>query len=69
MILKKKKTEILLKEKIEGEQLQHTADLNKNLDIFSIKLIKVVGVVGTIIGIAILVAFWYWVIKMLYKID
>ena len=69
MILKKKKTEILLKEKIEGEQLQHTADLNKNLDIFSIKLIKVVGVVGTIIGIAILVAVWYWVIKMLYKID
>ena len=69
MILKKKKTEILLKEKIEGEQLQHTSDLNKNLDIFSIKLIKVVGVVGTIIGIAILVAFWYWVIKMLYKID
>lgn len=69
MILKKKKTEILLKEKIEGEQLQHTADLNKNLDIFSIKLIKVVGVVGSIIGIAILVAFWYWVIKMLYKIN
>ena len=69
MILKKKKTEILLKEKIEGEQLQHTADLNKNLDIFSIKLIKVVGVVSTIIGIAILVAFWYWVIKMLYKIN
>jgi hypothetical protein len=69
MIIKKKKTEILLKEKIEGEQLQHTADLNKNLDIFSIKLIKVVGVVGAIIGIAILVAFWYWVIKMLYKID
>ncbi|WP_353170288.1 hypothetical protein [Flavobacterium sp.] len=69
MILKKKKTEILLKEKIEGEQLQHTSDLNKNLDIFSIKLIKVVGVVGTIIGIAILVAFWYWVIKMLYKIN
>lgn len=69
MIIKKKKTEILLKEKIEGEQLQHKADLNKNLDIFSIKLIKVVGVVGAIIGIAILVAFWYWVIKMLYKID
>ncbi len=69
MILKKKKTEILLKEKIEGEQLQHTSDLNKNLDIFSIKLIKVVGVVSTIIGIAILVAFWYWVIKMLYKIN
>jgi hypothetical protein len=69
MILKKKKTEILLKEKIEGEQLQHTADLNKNLDIFSIKLIKVVGVVGAIIGIAILVAFWYWVMKMLYKIN
>lgn len=69
MILKKKKTEILLKEKIESEHLQHTADLNKNLDIFSIKLIKVVGVVGTIIGIAILVAFWYWVIKMLYKIN
>ena len=69
MILKKKKTEIFLKEKIEGEHLQHTSDLNKNLDIFSIKLIKVVGVVGTIIGIAILVAFWFWVIKMLYKIN
>ena len=69
MILKKKKNKILLKEKIEDEHLQHKADLNKNLDIFSVKLIKVVGVVGTIIGIAILVAFWYWVIKMLYKID
>lgn len=69
MITKKKKKEILLKEKIEGEDLQHTADLNKNLDIYSIKLIKVVGIVGTIIGIAILVAFWYWVIKMLFKIN
>lgn len=47
----------------------HDEALNRDLDRFSMKLIKVVGVFGLIIGIVILVAFWYWVIKMLYKVG
>ena len=41
----------------------------KKLNNFSILLIKIVGIFGILLGMAILLAFWYWVIKMLYKID
>jgi hypothetical protein len=44
-------------------------DLNRDLDSYSVKLIKTVGVIGIIIGFAIVIAFWYWVFKMLYKIN
>lgn len=43
--------------------------LQRNLDGFGLKLIKTVGVAGVIIGLAILVAFWWWVIKLLYKVG
>lgn len=41
----------------------------KKLNDFSVLLIKIVGFFGILLGMAILGAFWYWVIKMLYKID
>jgi hypothetical protein len=47
------------------------SDLKKtedDLNQFSIKLIKVVGVFGTIIGLGILIAFWVWVIRWLYQV-
>lgn len=48
---------------------QHEEKLQYDLDKFSIGLIKVVGIMAVIIGIAILAAFWYWVMKMLYKLE
>lgn len=41
----------------------------KKLNQFSILLIKIAGFFGILLGMAILIAFWYWVIKMLYKIT
>jgi hypothetical protein len=51
---------LLKKQKVKSE---------KEIDNFTVLLIKVIGIAGVIIGIAILVSFWYWVIKMLYKIG
>ncbi len=50
---------------LENEALSNENKLNE----FSILLIKIVGFFGILLGMAILVAFWYWVIKMLYKIG
>jgi hypothetical protein len=69
MTPRKKPVLSLFRRKIADKNYEHDATLNRDLDSYSIKLIKVVGVAGIIIGIAILVAFWYWVIKMLYKIT
>lgn len=69
MTQRKKTVLSLFRRKIADKNYEHDATLNRDLDSYSIKLIKVVGVAGIIIGIAILVAFWYWVIKMLYKIT
>jgi hypothetical protein len=41
----------------------------KNLNQFSVLLIKIVGFFGILLGMAILASFWYWVIKMLYKVT
>jgi len=41
-------------------------ELDKDLDRYSVKLIKVVGVAGVVIGLTILVAFWYWVFTLLF---
>jgi hypothetical protein len=40
--------------------------LDKKLDLFGIKLIKVIGVIGAIIGVIIIVAFWIWIFKWIY---
>jgi hypothetical protein len=69
MTPRKKPVLSLFRRKIADKNYEHDATLNRDLDSYSIKWIKVVGVAGIIIGIAILVAFWYWVIKMLYKIT
>ena len=69
MRVKRKSIFSIFRRKIDDQNYEHDAVLNRNLDTFSIKLIKAVGLSATIIGIAILVAFWYWVIKMLFKIG
>jgi hypothetical protein len=58
----------LFRKKIDDQNYEHDASLNRDLDTFSIKLIKVVGVVGIILGLLILIAFWVWVIRWLYQI-
>ena len=67
---KPKKNSILslFRRKIEDKNYEHDAALNRNLDSFGIKLIKVVGLVGIILGLLILIAFWVWVIRWLYKV-
>jgi hypothetical protein len=52
----------------ENANQEHQEKLNRDLDSFVVKLIKPVGIVGIIIGLAILIAFWVWVIHWLYKI-
>ena len=41
----------------------------KKLNDFSVLLIKIVGFFGILLGMAILGAFWYWVMKMLFKVT
>jgi hypothetical protein len=54
---------------LEFSKKENDVKLEKSLDKYAYWLIKVVGVVGIIMGLAILGAFWYWVIKMLFKIG
>ena len=58
----------LLRRKVDDINYSHDAELNRNLDSFGVKLIKVVGIVGAILGCLILIAFWVWVIRWLYKV-
>lgn len=65
-----------MKEQLEENRLRrtdekeiHDLELDKSLNKFSVSLIKIVGVIGVIIGLAIIIAFWYWVIKMLFKVG
>jgi hypothetical protein len=65
-----------MKEQLEENRLRrtdvkenHDLEIDKSLDKFSFSLIKVVGIIGVIIGFAIIIAFWYWVIKMLFKVG
>jgi magnesium-transporting ATPase (P-type) len=53
---------------VEDTNFGHNAELNRNLDSYAVKLIKAVGIVGVILGCLILIAFWVWVIRWLYKI-
>ncbi|MBM3451629.1 MAG: hypothetical protein FJX84_00650 [Bacteroidetes bacterium] len=55
-------------QKIDDKKYDHDSTLNRDLDRYSVKLIKVVGVVGIILGLLILIAFWVWVIRWLYQI-
>jgi hypothetical protein len=58
----------LFRKKIDDQNYEHNALLNRDLDCFGLKLIKIVGVAGIIIGITILIAFWVWVIRWLYQV-
>jgi hypothetical protein len=58
----------IFRRKIDDQNYEHNASLNRDLDSYGIKLIKIVGVAGIVIGIAILVAFWVWVIRWLYQV-
>ena len=46
----------------------HEKGLQQDRDRYGVRLIKVVGVVGTALCLAIIIAFWYWVISVLYSI-
>jgi hypothetical protein len=54
------------REKRTDQKESHDQKLDQELDLFGVKLIKIIGVTGAIIGIAILVAFWIWVLKWMY---
>ena len=56
---------IMIKSKSKNNQV--TAE-EKALNKFSVSLIKGVGIVGAIIGLLIIIAFWYWVFMKLYKV-
>jgi hypothetical protein len=58
----------LFRKKIDDQNYEHNSLLNRDLDSFGLKLIKIVGVAGIIIGITILIAFWVWVIRWLYQV-
>ncbi|MEY4604907.1 MAG: hypothetical protein RIT43_2199 [Bacteroidota bacterium] len=56
------------RKRIDDESYGHDAELQKDLDRFGMKIIKTVGVVGVILGLLILIAFWVWVIRWLYQV-
>jgi hypothetical protein len=50
------------KDTTEENNLKH----NIELDNFGVKLIKGIGIVGVIIGIVVLVVFYFWVFKKIF---
>ena len=48
-------------------QEKHKRKINFELDFFSVKLIKIIGSIAMVIGIAIIIAFWIWVFKWLFS--
>ncbi|GAA4052968.1 hypothetical protein GCM10022389_20590 [Flavobacterium cheonanense] len=57
-----KTNRIKRKDTIEENNLK----LNIELDNFGIKLIKVIGIVGLIIGFVVLIVFYFWVFKKMF---
>jgi hypothetical protein len=45
---------------------EHKDEIQQSLDRFSVRLIKVVGVVGVVMGLIILGVFWFWLLKKLF---
>lgn len=54
---------------LEFSKKEHDTKLEKSLDNTSVWLIRVVGVIVAAMGVVIVGAFWYWVIKMLFKVG
>lgn len=53
---------------VKGRPDAHEFEMQRSLDRYSVKLIKVIGVVGVALGLVILIAFWYWVMGKLFSI-
>lgn len=69
MAIKNKQVMTRFRRKKEALRPTNDLELAQDLDKFSMKLIKVVGVFGILAGMLILIAFWYWVFKLLYKLG
>ncbi len=46
----------------------HDQRQDHELDRFGMKLIKGIGIFGAILGAVILVAFWFWTLRLLFKV-
>jgi|GEM_PF-2361746 len=54
---------------LEFSKKEHDMKLEKSLDKTSVWLIRIVGVIIAAMGVVILGAFWYWLMKMLFKVG
>lgn len=54
---------------LEFSKKEHDMKLEKSLDKTSVWLIRIVGVILAAMGVVIVGAFWYWLMKMLFKIG
>jgi uncharacterized membrane protein YoaK (UPF0700 family) len=54
---------------LEFSKKEHDAKLEKSLDKTSVWLIRVVGVIIAAMGVVIVGSFWYWLMKMLFKVG
>ena len=45
------------------DQEQQSHEIDKDLNRFGLKLIKVIGVFGVALGVIILCLFWYWIFR------
>lgn len=54
---------------LEFSKKEHDMKLEKSLDKTSVWLIRIVGVIIAAMGVVIVGAFWYWVLKMLFKVG
>jgi hypothetical protein len=56
----------MIKKKFKNDE-EHEENIQKELDFFGLKLIKIIGVFGALIGLGIIIAFWVWVFRWLYS--
>ena len=54
---------------LEFSKNEHDMKLEKSLDKTSVWLIRIVGVIIAAMGVVIVGAFWYWLMKMLFKVG
>jgi uncharacterized membrane protein YoaK (UPF0700 family) len=54
---------------LEFSKKEHDMKLDKSIDKTSVWLIRIVGVIIAAMGVVIVGAFWYWVMKMLFKVG
>lgn len=54
---------------LEFSKKEHDMKLDKSIDKTSVWLIRIVGVIIAAMGVVIVGAFWYWVMKILFKVG